>query len=213
MSDDAKKVSRRAALKVLGIAPLSAVALTQQSTQQQQPREGHQTPNQPARDTKQPVSQPKRRFFTVKELRTVRVLADDIIPRDGQSGSATDAGVPEFMDFNLSVEETSQDTRTAFRGGLRWMDKESRKRFGLDYASATASQRHAILDDISWPDRAKPEFSHGVSFFVRFRDMVASGFFSSQIGFKDLQYKGREFVPVWNGCPPAALRKLGVTYE
>ncbi len=215
MSDE-RKVSRREALKVLGMAPLGAVALsqesTQQSAQQQPPREGHQTPNQPARDTKQPVSQPKRRFFSAKEMRTVRVLADDIIPRDAKSGSATDAGVLEFMDFNLSVEETSQETRIAFRGGLRWMDKESRARFGVDYATASAAQRHAILDDISWPKQAKPEFSHGVSFFIRFRDMVASGFFSSQIGYTDVQYKGNAFVPVWNGCPPEALRKLGVSY-
>lgn len=211
MSDhDEKKLSRRAALKVLGVAPLGAVALTQQPTPQQQPREGHQQPNQPTRDTKQVVSTPKRRFFTAKEMRTVRVLADDIIPRDAKSGSATDAGVPDFIDFNLSVEETTNDTRIAFRGGLQWINKESRKRFGTDYASATSAQRHQILDDISWPNQPKPEFSHGMSFFVRFRDMVAAGFFSSPLGYKDLQYIGHTFVPVWNGCPPEALRKLGV---
>jgi hypothetical protein len=209
MSNDEKKVSRRAALKVLGIAPL---ALTQQQTPQP-PRQGHEQPNQPARDTRQPASQPQRRFFTAKELRTVRVLADDIIPRDAKSGSATEAGVPEFMDFNLSVEETTADTRIAFRGGLRWMDKESRKRFGTDYASATAAQRHLILDDISWPENAAPALSHGVSFFARFRDMVASGFFSSPLGYKDLEYKGHVFVPEWHGCPPEALHKLGVSYE
>lgn len=214
MSDDEKKVSRRAALKVLTIAPLGAVALTQQSTPQQQPREGHQQPNQPARDTRQPApAPPKRRFFTAKEMRTVRVLADDIIPRDARSGSATDAGVPEFMDFNLSVEETAQGDRIAMRGGLRWLDKESRRRFGKDYASAAAAQRHQILDDISWPATARPEFSHGVSFYTRFRDMVASGFFSSPQGYKDLRYMGHVFVPEWPGCPPEALRKLGVTYE
>lgn len=213
MSEGEPKVSRRAALKVLSIAPLGAVALSQQSTQTQQPREGHQQPNQPARDTRTPAGQPARRFFTAKEMRTVRVLADDIIPRDAKSGSATDAGVPEFIDFNLSVEETSQNERVAMRGGLRWLDKESRKRFGRDYAAVSAPQRHQILDDISWPASAKPEFSHGVSFYTRFRDMVASGFFSSPQGYRDLEYIGHAFVPVWNGCPPAALRKLGVSYE
>ena len=107
----------------------------------------------------------------------------------------------------------TQGDRVAMRGGLGWINKESRKRFGKDYASATQAQRHQILDDISWPDRAQPEFSHGVSFYTRFRDMVASGFFSSPQGYKDLRYVGHVFVPEWHGCPPAALRKLGVSYE
>jgi gluconate 2-dehydrogenase gamma chain len=210
-------MSRRRALTVLGAAPVVGVgAFVQQQQQQQAPtqtRQTHEAPNQPARDTKQPPrSVPQRRFFTQRELRTVRVLADDVIPRDERSGSATDAKVPEFMDFNLSVEETTPETRVAWRGGLRWMDTESRRRFGVAYASATAAQRHQILDDISWPDRVRPELRHGAVFFARFRDMAAAGFFSSAIGYKDLQYMGNTFVPQWSGCPEAALKKLGVSY-
>ena len=212
---DEPGISRREALKVLGVVPLAGpVAWAEQQQQQQQTRQTHEAPNQPARDTKQPAaSQPKSKFFTQRELRTVRVLADDVIPRDERSGSATDAKVPEFMDFNLSVEETTPETRIAWRGGLRWMDTESRRRFGVPYASATAVQRHQVHDDIAWPDRVRPELRHGAAFFARFRDMAAAGFFSSAIGFKDLQYMGNTFVPVWNGCPEAALRKLGVSYD
>jgi gluconate 2-dehydrogenase subunit 3-like protein len=209
-------ISRRLALKVLGAAPIIGVTAfaEQQQQQQQQTRQTHEAPNQPARDTKQPApSQPKSKFFTQRELRTVRVLADDVIPRDERSGSATDAKVPEFIDFNLSVEETTPETRIAWRGGLRWMDTESRRRFGVAYASASPAQRHQILDDIAWPDRVRPELRHGAAFFARFRDMAAAGFFSSAIGFKDLQYMGNTFVPVWNGCPEAALKKLGVSYD
>ena len=53
----------------------------------------------------------------------------------------------------------------------------------------------------------------GVEFFTRMRDMTASAFFSSEMGWKDLQYMGHTFVPVWNGCPPEALEKLGVDYD
>jgi gluconate 2-dehydrogenase gamma chain len=207
-------MSRRTALKVLGAAPVVGVgAFLEQQQSQTQTRQTHEAPNQPARETKQPPpTQPRRRFFTPRELRTVRVLADDIIPRDERSGSATEAGVPEFMDYNLSVEETTNETRIAWRGGLRWIDRESRRRFGVPYASAAAAQRHQILDDISWPDRVRPELRHGAAFFARFRDMTAAGFFSSAMGFKDLQYMGNTFVPVWSGCPDAALKKLGVSY-
>ena len=207
-------MSRRRALTVLGAAPLVGVgALVQQQQPQTQTRQTHEAPNQPARNTRQPSAPPRNTFFTQREMRTVRVLADDIIPRDERSGSASDAKVAEFIDFNLSVEETTRETRVAWRGGLRWLDTESRRRFGLAYAAANQAQRRQILDDVAWADRARPEMRHGAAFFARARDMVAAGFFSSPIGFKDLQYMGNTFVPVWNGCPEPALRKLGVSYD
>jgi len=213
------EVSRRTVLKVLGAVPFAGALVWQQQQQQQQgqqpaPRQTHEAPNQPAADTKQPPRAPRqRRFFSAREYRTARVLADDVIPRDMRSGSATDAGVLDFLDFNLSVPETSVETRVGWHGGLRWIDTESRKRFGVAYAAATAAQRHQILDDIAWPDRAGPDFRHAAAFFARFRDMVAAGFFSSAVGFKDLQYQGNTFVPEWKGCPEPALRKLGVSYD
>ena len=199
-------ISRRRALKVLGLAPLALGA--QQPAPPMQP---HTTPNTPVNPPKPANSVAKRKFFTAKEARTASVLADDIIPRDGKSGSATESGVIDFIDFHMSVPETDDAARTALRGGLRWIDTESKRRFGVAYASATAAQRHAILDDISWPDKTRPEFRAGGAFFVRFRDQVASGFFSSPMGWKDVQYVGNTFNPNWNGCPPEANAKLGVT--
>ena len=211
-------VTRRRALAVLGAIPLaSALGWAQQGTgqqAQQAPKQTHEGPHPPAQGAPQPASNaPRRRFFTAKEYRTVRVLADDVIPRDARSGSATDAGVPEFIDYHLSVPETNEETRIAWRGGLRWMDTESRRRFGVAYAAATRAQRHAILDDVAYPDKATESTRHGVAFFSRFRDMCGAGFFSSAMGWKDLQYMGHTFVPNWQGCPEPALRKLGVTYD
>jgi len=148
-------------------------------------------------------------FFTAHEYATVRMLAELVIPRDGRSGGALDAGVPEFMDFILNENPGMQ---TWMRGGLAWLDLEAGERFGRAFAALLDTERRAILDDIAWPKRARPEFSQGVAFFNRFRDLTASGFFSSEIGVKDLQYRGNEFVMEWQGCPPEALRKLGVSY-
>lgn len=209
-----QNLTRRRALQVLGAIPIAgAIAWQQQQGQTQTPKQTHEAPNQPAANTRQPRAQPRNKFFTTREMRTVRVMADDVIPRDARSGSASEAGVPTFIDFNLSVPETSEQTRVLWRGGLRWMDTESRKRFNVAYAAATAAQRHAILDDLSWPDRVKPEHQQGAAFFARFRDMVASGFFSSEIGFRDLKYQGNTFLPAWTGCPEPALQKLGVSYD
>jgi hypothetical protein len=142
----------------------------------------------------------------------VSVLADDIIPRDARSGSATDAGVPAFIDFHMSVPETSEDTRYAMRGGIAWLNTESRKRFTKNYSSLTPAQRHLILDDIAWPAKARPEMSQGAAFFSRMRDLVGMAFFSSSMGWKDLRYVGNVFNPDWQGCPEEAMQKVGVSF-
>jgi len=150
-------------------------------------------------------------FFTAHEWETVRLLVDLIIPADERSGSATDAGVPEFMDFLMT--EGSDQQRTAMRGGLAWLDIECRKRFGKTLVECSDTERAAVLDSIAWPAKAAPDLTHGVAFFNRFRDLTASGFWSSRMGVEDLQYQGNAFVTEWNGCPAAALAKLGVRYE
>jgi hypothetical protein len=147
------------------------------------------------------------KFFTTHEWETVRALVDILIPKDARSGSATDAGVPEFMDFWM-IEDT--DNQGWMRGGLGWLDIECQERFSKNFIDCQAAQRSAVLDDIAWPDRAKPTMSHGVAFFNRFRDLTASGFYTSRIGIEDLQYMGNTFVSEWTGCPPDQLRKLGV---
>ena len=150
------------------------------------------------------------KFFTPQEFETVKVLADLIIPRDERSGSATEAGAPEFIDYILSEYP---DNQVAVRGGLAWLDNEMRDRTGgTMFIAATPAQRTALLDDLAFPAKAKPEHSNGVEFFNRFRDMTASAFFSSKLGVADLQYMGNTFVTQWDGCPPAALAKLGVKY-
>ena len=147
------------------------------------------------------------KFFTPHEWETVRLLVDLVIPRDERSGSATDAGVPEFMDFMMNERE---DGRTPMRGGLAWLDDQSQRRFAKTFVACAERERTAVLDDIAFPKRAKPEHSHGVAFFNMFRDLTASGFWSSKMGITDLQYQGNEFVASWRGCPDEALKKLGL---
>ena len=153
------------------------------------------------------------KFFTRPEWQTVRMLVDYIIPRDERSGSATDAKVPEYMDWLLNDKEASADSKVAMRGGLAWLDLQASERFGKIFVTATDIQRRQILDDIAWPKKAKPEHSQGVAFFNRFRDLTASGFFSSEMGYKDVKFVGGVAQPGWNGCPPAANAKLGVSHD
>jgi hypothetical protein len=146
-------------------------------------------------------------FFTDHEYRTVRVLVDLILPSDERSGSATEAGVPEFMDFMMTDQPERQ---IAMRGGLAWMDLECGERFGKSFVDSSAEQKANFLDLLAWPDTAPEELSQGVSFFTSFRDLTATGFFTSKMGFDDLRYIGNEFVTEWKGCPEEAIRKLGL---
>jgi hypothetical protein len=199
-----KDMSRRDALQLLAALPVAAFLSWPTAEQEKAYRFVDNALRSAAEGT--PFA-PK--FFTAAEFRTVRVLADMIIPRDDRSGNASDAGVPEFMDFTVTDRPNYQKW---MRPGLAWIDAQSNTRFGKPFADATESQRSAILNDIAWPTRAPASMADGVTFFNRFRDLTATGFWSSQIGVKDLKYQGNVFAPDWNGCPPAALQKLGVTY-
>ena len=148
-------------------------------------------------------------FFTPHEYQTVRILVDLIIPRDERSGSATDALVPEFMDF---IAHDLSGLQTPLRGGLAWLDLECGERLGKRFVELDEAQRRALLDDIAWPAKARPELSQGVAFFNRFRDLTATGFWSSKMGVEDLGYIGNTAVAEWKGCPDEQLKKLGVSY-
>lgn len=150
-------------------------------------------------------------FFTPHELATVTILADMVIPRDERSGSASDAGAPLYMDYALREVE-SESTRLAFRGGLAWLDTESRERFGTSFIESSAEQRAAILDDIAFPERARTGLSSGAAFFSRFRDLLATAFWASEMGVRDLRYTGGVAVREWNGCPDEVVGRLGVSY-
>ena len=149
-------------------------------------------------------------FFTPVEWRAVRSLVDVVIPRDDRSGSATDAGVPEFMDFMMVENPKSQPW---MRDGLKWLNDECRKRFGREWTSCSAAQQRQLLNVIAFPNTAPATVKAGVEFFSRFRDLTSSGFWTSRMGVKDLGYLGNVTVPVWSGCPEPALTKLGVSYN
>lgn len=147
------------------------------------------------------------KFFQPDEWRQIRVMVDLIIPRDAKSGSATDAGVPQYMDFFCTEYATNY---AWMREALRWFDGFAYNTFKKSFAKCTEVEQKQLLDQVAWPAKAAPAVSVGVGHFNRLRDFTASGFFSSQMGVKDLGYMGNVARPSWDGCPPAALKHLGV---
>src|SRR5690606_38561187 len=119
------------------------------------------------------------KFFHPEELTTIGILADIIIPRDEHSGSATDAKVPEFIEF---IVKDQPEYQLPMRGGLKWLDIKSYKMFKRSFSDASDAQRIELVELIAYPEKAAPENSAGVSFFNTMRNLTATGFFTSKIG-------------------------------
>jgi len=184
------EVSRRNLIQILGVAPAAAAA---------------QEHSHPAPTSAKPGAAYQRKVFDDHQWKAVRVLCDLILPADGRSGSATAAGVPEFIDDWLDFrrrEDGSDLLAAQIQGGLAWLDGQSRKLFQSDFADAVEARQKQILDRIAWPETARPEDQRWVAFFNGFRDLTVSGFYSSKVGIADLPYLGNKAVAEWKGCDP-----------
>ncbi|PAU93929.1 transcriptional initiation protein Tat [Aliifodinibius salipaludis] len=154
--------------------------------------------------TEEDLEKWETQFFTDHEFETVRQLANMVIPADEHSGNAEDAGVPEFIDFMMLDRPENQ---TPMRGGLSWLDVQCQKMFEDRFINCSDQQKRKILDKIAYPDSAKPEMQAGVNFFNQFRDLVATGFWSSKMGIRDIGYRGNQPYN-WQGCSDEALEHL-----
>jgi gluconate 2-dehydrogenase gamma chain len=187
---DKSGVSRRDIFQIIGSVPaIAAVAAAPAQAAAATPKAGPY----------------KRQTFDDRQWRTVRVLCDLIIPADGHSPSAIEAGVPEFLDDWIAFrtdQEDNQNLRAEILGGIMWLDHESRKLFEKDFADASVEQQKQILDRIAYPGRASKDDHAGASFFSELRILVIGGFFSSKAGVADLPYLGNVAVAEWKGCDP-----------
>lgn len=211
-------MKRRDSLKSLTLSSLGLAALSPQVALAEQRDLETQTPPEtplkiPGGRTKEEAIRDakiaKEKFLTVAELATIKVLVDIIIPADTTSASASQAGVVEFIDF---IVKDMPQHQTPLRGGLRWLERESISRFGKGFTLATKAQQIQIIDDIAYPQKAKPIHSQGVAFFNMMRNLTASGFYTSKIGIADLGYKGNT-PNVWEGVPEDVLKQYGLSYD
>ena len=207
-------MDRRKYLKTLAVSSVGAVTLLQSCDPK--PKEAAKEIAAPSFTIDRTPAELERekkllseKFFDDHEMKTISILADIIIPKDETSGSATDAGVPAFIEF---IAKDMPDYQTPLRGGIKWLDIQTLKRFNSDFASCTPEQQIEIVDEIAFPEKAKPEFKQGVSFFNTMRDLTACGFFTSEIGIKDLGYVGNR-PNQWDGVPADVLAQYGVKYD
>jgi gluconate 2-dehydrogenase gamma chain len=149
------------------------------------------------------------KFFDEHEMNTLKVLIDIIIPKDESSGSATDAGVHNFIEFIVKDMPRHQ---LPLRGGLKWLDIQCLKRHNQNFISCSAQQQLDWIDEIAYPAQAKHEMKQGATFFNLLRDLTATGFFTSEMGLKDLGYAGNT-PNRWDGVPQEVLDQYGLSYD
>lgn len=203
-------MNRRESLKKLGLGTLSAgillEACTAKTTEQGKGPianvEGHRQAVEVARDKALEAAT----FFNPHELATLTVLTDIIIPADEHSGSASDAGVPAFIEF---MAKDKPELQVPLRGGLRWLDMQCLRRYRQPFAACTTQQQLAMVDDIAYPAQVKPGMEPGIAFFDRVRGLTATGFFTSKMGIEDLGYVGNR-PNKWEGVPEDIKRQYGL---
>ncbi len=208
-------MNRRESLKALGIGTLSTGVLIEACN----PKED-ETKAKAAANANAAADQPDRlpneierdkklneeTFFTPHELATITVLGDIIIPKDDHSGSASDAKVPEFIEFTMKDRPSHQ---VPMRGGLRWLDLKCLNRYNNAFKDCTSAQQMEIVEQIAYLDSKDPEMHPGIQFFDRLRGLVAGGFFSSKIGVADLGYVGNR-PNKWTGVPDDVIKRYGL---
>jgi len=147
-------------------------------------------------------------FFRPEEMISITILGDIIIPKDEVSGSASDAKVPAFIEF---IVKDMPEHQTPLRGGLRWLDVQCLNRFGKAFKDSDHGQQMEMVDEIAWPKKAKPEMQQGVAFFSLMRNLVGTGFYTSEMGVKDVGYIGNAPFQ-WNGVPDEVLKQYNLSY-
>ncbi len=210
-------MNRRESLKALGITTIStglllgACKTDDKSVKQISKTEGLDETEQIGLEEfeKERLKKLKKEgaFFNEHERATLVALGDWIIPKDEVSGSASDAKVIDFIDF---IVKDIPEHQVPLRGGLKWLDVQCLNRYEHSFIGSTEKQQLEILEEIAYPMKAKPEMHQGAVFFSRLRDLVATGFYTSEIGIKDIGYVGN--VPGhWDGVPKDVLAQYNLS--
>jgi gluconate 2-dehydrogenase gamma chain len=207
-------MKRRDSLRAIALTTLSAGMLVQ-SCDTEKKEEAALPEIPPSTIDRHPVEKVrdeklmKDKFFDEHEMKTITVLSDIIIPKDGTSGSASEAGVPAFIEFIVKDMPRHQ---LPLRGGIKWLDMQCLKRHNKTFIDCSSSEQLALVDEIAYPEQAKPEMKQGVAFFNLMRDLTATGFFTSEMGIKDLGYAGNK-PNRWDGVPQEVLDQYGLKYD
>jgi len=150
------------------------------------------------------------KFFTDDELITLDKICNIILPPN-EYGSIRDAEVVQLIEFMAKDIPTYQKP---LRDGLIWIDSESESRFNKIFNQLNEENQKEIFDDIAYydPNKSIDEYPEEVQWFNLVRNLTMTGYFTSEVGIKELGYKGNA-PNVWDGVPKDVLDQYGLAYD
>jgi hypothetical protein len=149
------------------------------------------------------------RSFTEQEFRTLERLTDLIIPVENGSPGALAAGCAPWID---TISSENEELKMIYKDGFAWLDATMKSRTGEDFVSAPPSDQTALLDIIAYRRNLTTEVAPGVEFFSWVRRMTVDAFYTSEIGIRDVGYRGNSPMASYPAPTEAieyALKRLG----
>lgn len=139
--------------------------------------------------------QPK--FFSPSEFATVERLTELIIPSDTTPG-AREAGVAEFVDFMVAHDTEQQ---YPMRLGIGWLNAHSERLFGKPFAELSGDQQVSVLEPLAYKAKYREGEEDGRKFFGAIRELTVMGFYTTEIGYKEINNPALRFYSKSPACP------------
>jgi len=136
-------------------------------------------------------------FFNAEEYALIECLTGLIIPADDTPGGR-EAGVSEFIDLMASRDRELQRN---FRTGLSWLSTHSQTTLGKPFLALDAGQQTALLEPLAYKSKFRTGEEPGRNFFDLVREYTVMGFYTSEIGLKELDFPGLKFYAESPSCP------------
>ena len=149
-------------------------------------------------------------FFTDQELTTLNKLCNLILPAN-KNGSIEEAEVVQLIEF---MAKDIPSYQKPLRDGINWINKESDLNFNQKFTDIPEDSQKQILDKIAYydPNQDMSDLPDEVQWFNLLRNLTVTGYFTSQVGIKELGYKGNS-PNVWDGVPQEVLDDHGLSYD
>ena len=132
-----------------------------------------------------------------------------ILPSNHENGGALAAGLPDFVEF---MAKDRVQYKRPLRDGIAWLDSYALEKFGAKFIDVDEQQQLAICDEIAYPDVQDDALQPGIAFFTLMRNMTLTGYYTTELGFRDLGYQGNT-PNIWDGVPEAVLARHGKSYD
>lgn len=136
-------------------------------------------------------------FLSAAEYALVERLTEIIIPSDATPG-AKEAGVAEFVDFMVGSDP---EVQYPFRMGLAWLNAHSEVHYGKKFLELDTEKQNSLLEPLAYKDKTRSGQEDGRQFFKLIREYTVTGFYTSEIGFKELDNPALKFYSESPECP------------